>query len=983
MSVQLILNRQGQYSGYIPTGATTVVTGNAGSTEYVGDPSFLGSGGASPWNNFSSTSQLTGVVATTNQIPGAWQGFHTQTGGGFKTVTAPAASSTGLRLYEPSTSSGITGYSGMCQIVNGLQPGTAYRMQIEVSNFPASATYSQSLWLPGFGGPGSADFQLPNGMWVQKLGATASGISTSSTSIWTSTSGWSSSWTQISATEAYIDFTVFSFAGGSAFNPNQLLYLEFYSSNQGTGEYLGIRKLSIREAPETIITTEVNDGKVICDLYEDETIPLTLSIDDFKNAAESVQSYSKAFDLPATKRNNKIFENIFDITRLTQGGAPYEKWNPYMITQAELKEDGYTIFKGFLRLIDITTKEGETSYNVNLYSDPVILAEVLGTRTLNDLDLIELNHSFDSDNIKNSWVDSTGLELDVALANTDSFAYSSTIGNLTHTNVIKYPFCNWIGSYVIDTSNVIDLQNLEEAFRPWISCKYLIDKMVYEAGFTYQSTFLESTEFTKLYMDLNWGQGLDTQGGGFQQFISSLNSASSQCGIGINTGAWDNTLAIPVKLDLNDPTNDRWDETNWKFTADANNLMVVVEYEFTFYNSDSSARQVWVMFNRYDSSSAFVGNVTGSSSGIVIVPPSGVNYTTGSFTVFLNNNEWIRPVFQGEMAGASPAICQLQVSTPTNYVNWQVSGSANKTPSMLMAGRGDLGQWAFMKGIVNMFNLVIMPDKDNPTNLLIEPYNDIFITNSDSEQLDWTKKIDVSEIKLTPLDLSSSVKFTYEDDENDYCLKKYKGATNGYLYGTKELDFSALTALIGVEEIIASPFAPTIVKPISPAYDVRLNTANIYTGNEDGTEFSDFDNKPRIAYNNGVQALITGSYDSPLQNSASAKFTNEDEFLQFSHLSTPYTSTTPGDDYNFGECSLYSPNYPTPNNLYNLYWAAYYDQLYNVNTRVMRIKVKLNPSDIANFNFYDTVFIKNREYRVNNINYQPNQLSTVEFILIP
>ena len=124
-------------------------------------------------------------------------------------------------------------------------------------------------------------------------------------------------------------------------------------------------------------------------------------------------------------------------------------------------------------------------------------------------------------------------------------------------------------------------------------------------------------------------------------------------------------------------------------------------------------------------------------------------------------------------------------------------------------------------------------------------------------------------------------------------------------------------------------------------------------------------------------------YDSPLQNSASAKFTNEDEFLQFSHLSTPYTSTTPGDDYNFGECSLYSPNYPTPNNLYNLYWAAYYDQLYNVNTRVLRIKVKLNPSDIANFNFYDTVFIKNREYRVNNINYQPHQLSTVEFILIP
>ena len=56
-------------------------------------------------------------------------------------------------------------------------------------------------------------------------------------------------------------------------------------------------------------------GQVICDLYEDEDIPLSLSVDDFKNVAEKVQSYSKAFNLPATKRNNRIFDNIFEITK--------------------------------------------------------------------------------------------------------------------------------------------------------------------------------------------------------------------------------------------------------------------------------------------------------------------------------------------------------------------------------------------------------------------------------------------------------------------------------------------------------------------------------------------------------------------------------------------------------------------------------------------------------------------------------------------
>ena len=57
--------------------------------------------------------------------------------------------------------------------------------------------------------------------------------------------------------------------------------------------------------------------------------------------------------------------------------------------------------------------------------------------------------------------------------------------------------------------------------------------------------------------------------------------------------------------------------------------------------------------------------------------------------------------------------------------------------------------------------------------------------------------------------------------------------------------------------------------------------------------------------------------------------------------------------------------------------------LYNPDTRIMSLKVNLSPGDINTFKFYDTVFIKNREFRVNKIDYKPNDLATVEFILIP
>jgi len=98
----------------------------------------------------------------------------------------------------------------------------------------------------------------------------------------------------------------------------------------------------------------------------------------------------------------------------------------------------------------------------------------------------------------------------------------------------------------------------------------------------------------------------------------------------------------------------------------------------------------------------------------------------------------------------------------------------------------------------------------------------------------------------------------------------------------------------------------------------------------------------------------------------------------------PATSTVAGTrDFHFGQCQLLSAGSSVPDNLFNLYWLPYYSELYNPATRIMTIKVNLSPSDISKFKFNDTVFIKNRTFRVNKIDYKPNDLATVEFILIP
>jgi hypothetical protein len=305
--------------------------------------------------------------------------------------------------------------------------------------------------------------------------------------------------------------------------------------------------------------------------------------------------------------------------------------------------------------------------------------------------------------------------------------------------------------------------------------------------------------------------------------------------------------------------------------------------------------------------------------------------------------------------------------------------------------RGELGQWDFLKGIMTMFNLVSLVDEKDKNNILIEPYGDIFINNTNcsattsgltlacrSIQHDWTDKVDVSEMELKPLtDLNRNTIFKFIEDDDDYAFNVFKQANFGHLYGSKERP-SGFTILEGTEEVIAEPFAATVSNPIMDQFSTFV-IPSVYAMNDEG-ETEGFDNSPRIFYNNGEKS--TGaSYYIPAQNGVGGG--NETEFLQFSHLSTVPSVSATTKDFVFASHQLANGvGFPPTDNLYSTYWEPYFNELYHPDTRVMTLKVALSPSDVASFRFYDLVFIKNRSFRVNKIDYKPNSLATVEFILI-
>jgi hypothetical protein len=301
--------------------------------------------------------------------------------------------------------------------------------------------------------------------------------------------------------------------------------------------------------------------------------------------------------------------------------------------------------------------------------------------------------------------------------------------------------------------------------------------------------------------------------------------------------------------------------------------------------------------------------------------------------------------------------------------------------SLLQNKRGKLGQWDFLKGILNMFNLLTVADPTNNQNIRIETYNTIFPrvgTSSGGLTLadrgiakDWTDKIDAKEYNYKPLtSLKKYTEFQYAEDNNDYVFQNYKKAFGGFLYGSLSFDASGLNILTGTTKISAKPFAATVNKP----FDQRLPECWIpamYKLKDDGTS-EEFDNKPRICYNNGKFTMTQGTFYIPPMNGGVSE--NASTFLQFSGFSDlPITNST--NDLNFGTCQLISQNNPTTLNLYNRFYAQYYADLYNPDTRIIKMKIKLNSADINQFTFSDIIVIKNRTYRVNKIDYNPGQLA--------
>ena len=722
------------------------------------------------------------------------------------------------------------------------------------------------------------------------------------------------------------------------------------------------------------------------DTMGDENISLTYSIDDIADLSSKDTSYSKDFQLPATKKNNRIFNHYYDTSRYGTG-SDFDAQKSY---ESELLIDDYVVMKGFLQLISISKKDNEYYYKVVLYDGTANLFETLGDALLSEIDTSDIVHtrSFDDydvttqafnsnacyDNMLNSWTD--GIYTD----NQDTSGFSSLVTSFPtrNTNVL-YPLVSNdqltlpLGSFFYDLSYPKYLQNYPVS----LNLKYVIEKIFKHAGFELDSIFIGTSAFKNIYFDL--GAGYEINGFANQFYHNAKNTQAGNLDsspVSVSTSALSPTI-IPL-VELQDDTgglnSTTLTYTVSNFSGVEINLTHIVKntaaFDITLYlvvtisgHSDSTENGTFVLDSTVCPVSSFKHtrmlstdyDISGMTAGTTI--QAGIYASAAGLQVHETPN-------QGLLSSRNRLVVYENVNTQVSDI------IANNLADVKMAD--------VLRDVFKLFNLVA---ETTEKKVKIEPYSNFVGT----VMLDWTDKVDIDKATIKPLQEIRRVTFKFAEDEDDYYLNKYKIAT-GKEYGSQQVDINPLSTTD--HKIELEVFAPAYVQhnQLTPQLDTLLHIGEL---DEDTNTVIPFLNKPRLFYKNST--LI----DVPQNGGVSAGIVlgnavQTHEQTSTAHIYSDHIGSTNSNTLilSFGLIDNYNGELPevlSTKTLYNEYYAEYIRERYDTDDSFLyEVLVDLKASDIYNWSFKNKIKIKDVHYRVNKIIYNSDRskLSKVELYRI-
>ena len=700
------------------------------------------------------------------------------------------------------------------------------------------------------------------------------------------------------------------------------------------------------------IIRAINDNGVKYDLDLLESTPFKLDISAIEsgNIGTVFGVSSQKLTLPPSKTNNEFFGNLYDV-----GATPSTSFTKTVPCQ--ILQDGAEVFSGKLYLDSvITDNQGNDLYNVVVVNETVDFGTLIQDVTFGDLDFSSLDHDYTYGNITGSW-DKTLLD-----------------------GAVFYPLVNY--GFDVDTASDTQIKGGGESrtfsnyntpirvddFKPAIRVRSCLDVIFDNLGYEYTSSLFTSGSYTDdiyLLATEDDKKGITSDSPVSQSFLAYTNANQD----------YTDTQAVAK---VNFPTElfdnaGQYDNTTSTFTADIDGnyqFKVQFKYEILNYNVVADARQINIIIYKNGSQfDSFTFDSTGAVSGLM-------NIVTNNYALASGDDIEVYVVYTETASGTQTLRLLATSSTRFELVQGpttSLGGNVNLAPIYR-----DVSVTDFLQGLIEKFNLVIEPVKNQRNVLKIETFNDWIDAGN---IVDWSGKVDYNQKwQIThPLqNQPKDIKFT--DVEDNTALIQYHKRTREKIYG--EFDYVSESDLADGEKVIGKYFAPTPLKGIDGA---PFTVLPVLAEKDDSTQgFKRTKFAPRLLFHNGRFDAngVVGTLQSGLTSLSRYYFEDENNVV---HTESDYglashLQATPADfsdtiDLHFG--NTYSPghynyhqsqfNGRTKRTAFEEYWSFYINELYDVDSRLVTLNIFLSPNEIPDIELNDKIFIDGHYYRINKI----------------
>lgn len=234
------------------------------------------------------------------------------------------------------------------------------------------------------------------------------------------------------------------------------------------------------------------------DLFEDETVSITSSIQNINNISKVFTDYSNSFTIPASDNNNTIFKHWYE-NSIDNG------------FDQRLRNDGYIeidtqLFRvGKFQLESATIKDNRIEdYKIVFFGNLKSLLDNFGEDKLKDVETLN-NYTIEytGTNVKNSITSTSDLDIHFPLISSDrDWQYDSSVAG--GTNNIHH------------SGGAIDYKELF----PAIKLNRIFDAIATKYNVTFNGDFLQQSRFDKAFLWLKNGEAKQMLNLGSPQLIN-------------------------------------------------------------------------------------------------------------------------------------------------------------------------------------------------------------------------------------------------------------------------------------------------------------------------------------------------------------------------------------------------------------------------------------------------------------------------------